>query len=368
MITEEKTFLPEETQVVFLHGLESTAKSDKADWLKKHFNTWVPEIDYKNPHEFQDIYNQIMTRRPRLIVGSSMGGWFAYAISTLTGIRTLLLNPAVQGRSMEPKGVNLGRIPANHVVILGKNDDVIDPKKTEQWLSKYGIGTFDYHYENIGHRTPTNIMNKHIDRAINEEWSTESPGNEPDLSFLPESVIDLLRQNAFASRPPESGSWTVENDTEIPHVINAQKGLSTDEMSFAKRVAKSPVDEFYTYLITRGYRIKKSEIENIWDDPRDMEMISKMKDVFKRDRPYWISPDIDYIPGTGSDSYSFPSGHAYGAWKIALTLSKKFPHLRNSLETLADRISHSRVYAGVHFPMDIKFGKEIALISEHIIK
>ena len=80
----------------------------------------------------------------------------------------------------------------------------------------------------------------------------------------------------------------------------------------------------------------------------------------KRPRPYWISTDVNLIQGTGSFSYSFPSAHAGMSWKIALELSKKYPHLRDALETIARKISLSRVHAGVHYPSDIKAGEMIA--------
>ena len=353
-------------KVAFFHGLESNVKSEKSSYLKSHYDAWCPPMDYTNPRLFDEVLKHIESDKPDLLIGSSMGGWFAYCISTLTGTPTLLLNPAVQGRSMEPK-VHLGNQRANHTIILGKNDDVINPSKTKDWFKSYGKGTYEFHSENIGHRTPNPIMVKYLkDVFVNEEWSTESPGEGADMSFLPESVIDLLKNNAFASRPPISGGWTVEDNNEISDVIKSQNGLSEEEIRFAQRIAKSPVDEFYTYLILRGQKINRKEIEDIWQDQGSIDIISKIKSHFKRSRPYWISNDVNYIPDTGSYDYSFPSGHACGSWRIAIKLSKKFPHLIDGLENIARKVSNSRVYAGVHYPSDIRIGKEIAFIIEKI--
>jgi hypothetical protein len=361
MINEN--FLPEETQVVFLHGLESNEMSDKAKWLKSNFNTWAPKIDYKNPHVFQDLYNEIVRRNPRLIVGSSMGGWFAYAISTLTGIRTLLLNPAVHSRSMEPKGVHLGKTPSNHVVVLGKNDDLINPNVTKGWFAKNGIGEFHFNDENIGHRTPTAIMTKYIDRAINEDWSTESPGDGAAINILPESVIDNLRQNFMASRPAP-GTLTVE---ELKIVSNYTKNRNAEDERLAISVKESPVDEFYKWLIVRGQKIKRSEIEEIWANKILIKLTDDLKDYYKRPRPYWLSGDIIPVSGTEKSSWSFPSGHATGAYLIAIELTKKYPHLEAGLFSLAQNISLARVKSGVHYPSDIEGGRELAyLISEKI--
>ena len=502
-------------KVAFFHGLESDANSEKSLYLKSNFNAWCPSMNYSDPKLFDEVLEHIQKDKPDLLIGSSMGGWFAYCLSTLTGIPTLLLNPAVQGRSIEPK-VHLGNMKAHHTVVLGSEDAVIDPVKTKIWLKENCKGKYEINMERIGHRTPNPIMVKHLKvnealnerklpdfkypwtiiasnngnsrvqfsgsgdhfivkfnsinpkstlcffesdklksagngitslsevskvlstvqsiieeylklnpkstvyfvganspgediedgemskrgrvyldlikdnikqgfhwkqsqdgvgilialedtslfEGVNEEWSTESPGEGAAISILPESVTDLLRNNAFASRPPISGGWTVEDDNEIGDVIRSQKGLSDDDIKFAQRVAKSPVDEFYKYLILRGQKINRKEIEDIWQDQGSIDLISNIKNHFKRSRPYWISQDVNYIPDTGSLDYSFPSGHACGSWRIALRLSKKFPHLRDALENIARRISDSRVYAGVHYPSDIRYGKEIALILE----
>ena len=515
MINEEKEFLPEETQVVFLHGLESDANSDKAIWLKKNYNAWCPSINYKNPHEFQDIYNQIMSRRPRLIIGSSMGGWFAYALSTLTGIRTLLLNPAVHSRSYEPNGVHLGKIPTNHVIILGKNDKVIDPTGTKEWFSKNGIGTLTFHMESNTHRTPAVIMKKYMDESmnesllerklpdfkypwtiisnhsgnsqvqftgsgddylvkfnslrsnmtlcffesdklksakngnnslsevsrvlstvlsiieeylqlnndrvvyfvgaaapgenpeegeltkrgrvyldlikdnirrgfhwkiaddgvgilialeeiplsegVNEDWSTESPGNA-SLPVVIE-MADEIKSNFMTFRP-HPGTLTVE---ELLMVINHTKNRNPEDVRLALSVKESPVDEFYKWLTLRGQYVKRSEIQSIWANKVLIKLTDDLKDHFKRPRPYWMTSEIVPVDGTEKGSWSYPSGHATGAYLIATELGKRFPHLIDGLMALAYRISLSRVKTGVHFPSDIEGGRDLAmLISEKI--
>ena len=353
-------------KVAFFHGLESKETSEKSIYLKSHYDAWCPSMDYYDPSLFEDVYAKIKEDKPDLLIGSSMGGWFAYCLSTLTGIPTLLLNPAVQGRSIEPN-VREGNIKSNHIVVLGSEDVVVDPEKTKLWFTHSVKGKCEFHMENIGHRTPNPIMVKYLKKYrllenANEEWSMESPGDGASLSFLPESVIDLLKQNAFASRPAISGTWTVEDQSELDFVIRSQRGLSKDDIKFAKSVAKSPVDEFYKYLILRGQRINRKDIEDLWKDKDSVDLVAKLKLHFKRPRPYWISNEVNYIQDTGSSDYSFPSGHATGAWRIAIKLSKRFPHLIDGLENIARRISDSRVYSGVHYQTDVKFGKEIAML------
>ena len=350
-----------EHRAIFFHGLESSSKSDKASWLIKNYNAYCPDMDYSNPNLFRDMYNEVLRINPRILIGSSMGGWFAYCLSSVTGIRTLLMNPALHSRSMEPK-VTLGHTPAHHTIILGKNDTVIDPIKTKSWIRKNGIGEFDIHMESNDHRTPLSIMQKYMESAINEDWSTESPGNTPDYSFLPEGLRDFAVPNPMTSRPFQNMAvgMTVENKREISHVMEAQRNLSEEEKAFVLTSANAPYDIFYSWLTVRGERPSMKEIKDLWNNQNVIDLINKMKDATRRSRPYWISSDIKAIDGTETQSYSYPSGHSILAWMMAKKLGKKYPHLQDGLYHLANRIANSRVQAGVHFPSDVKPGRDIA--------
>jgi predicted esterase YcpF (UPF0227 family) len=153
-------------KVAFFHGLESSAVSDKTEYLTKTFtDVYAPEMDYTKSGLFAEVLAEVKKRKIDLLIGSSMGGWFAYCISTLTGIPTLLFNPAVQGRSMEPN-VMRGSTRTNHTIVLGKRDNVIDYQKTKNWFMTDGVGTFTYHMEANGHRTPIGIFKKYV--SLNE--------------------------------------------------------------------------------------------------------------------------------------------------------------------------------------------------------
>jgi hypothetical protein len=146
-------------KALFLHGLESKARSQKSEFLAK-FDAECPVMDYKNPGMFNEILAKIQNNRPDVLIGSSMGGWFAYCLSTITGIPTILFNPAVHSRSMEP-AVQIGSMKANHTVILGKRDNLINPEGTIEWVKK-NPGNFNIHFESNGHQTPINVFKKYV--------------------------------------------------------------------------------------------------------------------------------------------------------------------------------------------------------------
>jgi undecaprenyl-diphosphatase len=80
-----------------------------------------------------------------------------------------------------------------------------------------------------------------------------------------------------------------------------------------------------------------------------------LKEWIERDRPPVADPDpaplVD-LPAT----FSFPSGHATVSFACATTLALAVPRLRWPLYTLAALISFSRVYVGVHYPLDVLAG------------
>ena len=101
---------------------------------------------------------------------------------------------------------------------------------------------------------------------------------------------------------------------------------------------------------------------------RDVDIYTmKLKMKYGRKRPYEISK-IESVTDT-DDSPSFPSGHAIEAHALEKVLSAKFPDKADELESMANKISLSRVQMGNHFPSDIIVGKKVGhLIADAYLK
>lgn len=74
-----------------------------------------------------------------------------------------------------------------------------------------------------------------------------------------------------------------------------------------------------------------------------------------RDRPPLSDPQPEPLVDLPA-TFSFPSGHATVGFACATTLALAVPRLRIPLYALAALISFSRVYVGVHYPLDVLAG------------
>jgi undecaprenyl-diphosphatase len=91
------------------------------------------------------------------------------------------------------------------------------------------------------------------------------------------------------------------------------------------------------------------------------EMVSGLLKIWiDRDRPPLAHPDPEplvRLPPTGS----FPSGHATVAFACATVLALAVPRLALPLFALAALVAWSRVYVGVHYPLDVAGGALLGL-------
>ncbi|MBN2010427.1 phosphatase PAP2 family protein [candidate division KSB1 bacterium] len=74
-----------------------------------------------------------------------------------------------------------------------------------------------------------------------------------------------------------------------------------------------------------------------------------------RARPYKAFPDVINL-ARPQEPYSFPSGHTAGAFIFAYCAGEAFPLLFYPLLLLGWLIGISRVYVGVHYPLDVIVG------------
>jgi undecaprenyl-diphosphatase len=85
-----------------------------------------------------------------------------------------------------------------------------------------------------------------------------------------------------------------------------------------------------------------------------------LKQWIGRDRPPLSNPDPEPLVDLPA-THSFPSGHATVSFACATVLALAVPRLRVPLYALATLISLSRVYVGVHYPLDVLAGAALGV-------
>jgi undecaprenyl-diphosphatase len=85
-----------------------------------------------------------------------------------------------------------------------------------------------------------------------------------------------------------------------------------------------------------------------------------LKYVFSDERPYVRYPEPEPLVEPSID-LTFPSGHSATSFAGAALLAAAVPRLAAPLYALAGAIAFSRVYVGVHYPLDILAGAALGL-------
>lgn len=90
---------------------------------------------------------------------------------------------------------------------------------------------------------------------------------------------------------------------------------------------------------------------------------ANLKDLFGRVRPYAALPDVHLLTGV-SGSSSFPSNHAANSFAAAMVFICEYRRVKwvwVSALAAALVVAYSRIYAGVHYPLDVAGGAVLGI-------
>ena len=192
--------------------------------------------------------------------------------------------------------------------------------------------------------------------------------NRSHLVYLKtENYLDSLLPELSSFPPPENDSQQAYQ--EIHQIIEYTSFLEKDEQ--LRRRYELYDNDFEKYIVERlvNAGANKEEVEQIVIEIHKdiVPLLVKVKYAYNRVRPYQLSffkglklyPFKSYV----ADSPAYPSGHAYQAKIYAEVLGNMYPKFYNALNELANDISWSRLYLGVHYPTDMEY----ALYSAEVV-
>ena len=154
-------------KILFLHGLESTNQSSKVDFMRAlGHDVHAEYMDYRKVLDlYSKTLNSIIDFNPDLIVGSSMGGYFAFHLGTHYKTNLLLLNPALPNRTFDPPILPDGNEKSKIWALVGENDIEVDPIANEEILKRAGAKVSLGDHE---HRTPKEVFEPFFKEVIVE--------------------------------------------------------------------------------------------------------------------------------------------------------------------------------------------------------
>jgi len=139
--------------ILYLHGYQGSPNWDRIEWMKSlGHEVTAPQIDYDNEHDF---FINLLNKDFDFIVGNSLGGFVAFYISLYKGKPSICINPPLymdlKIRMNLPINYSI-KSCQNISVIIGSDDDVVNPIKTFNWLTENKPTTSVKIVDGMGHR------------------------------------------------------------------------------------------------------------------------------------------------------------------------------------------------------------------------
>ncbi len=133
----------------------------------------------------------------------------------------------------------------------------------------------------------------------------------------------------------------------------------------------TPLGLYITSRINKNHYDESSSVLLALSELTNGGVTYGIKKIIKRNRPYRKLNRV-YLSDTTavSGTYSFPSGHASGAFVIATSLTLRYPDkpgLIAGLFTYATIVALGRMYWGVHYPSDVITGMLVGTASAALI-
>jgi len=153
--------------ILYIHGFASCGNSNKTKLLKQHFdNVLAPDVPIDPDEAISFLQKLIVENEVDLIIGSSLGGFYAAHLAEKFQIKMVLLNPSTQpfitlapyvgenthfcsGKKFEWKKEHIVKLMSYAIadnsiqspvlVLLQKGDELLDYTKAEAVYKNYEV-------------------------------------------------------------------------------------------------------------------------------------------------------------------------------------------------------------------------------------
>ena len=132
---------------------------------------------------------------------------------------------------------------------------------------------------------------------------------------------------------------------------------------YIKSRTQKDIDFFYKTNPSIVYAFKphvKESLEELHAIERGPDyIILFFKYLINRARPEQVDKSIKPINTDTAKTPAYPAGHAYQAYYLAKKLSERYPEKKDLFEKIAQECDITRIKAGLHYPSDGKFAKQL---------
>lgn len=149
--------------IIYLHGLDSNPSASKAQITKQAANQYgipvvVPDLNIPPTQVVQKV--QALINKDSVLIGSSLGGYFANLLSDMTGVPCILLNPSIR------PDVSFRRFLADKNLI-NPSDDTVIYTTTGGWQICYrDLDWFENHRLTVKNPNKINVLLKMGDELL----------------------------------------------------------------------------------------------------------------------------------------------------------------------------------------------------------
>ena len=160
------------------------------------------------------------------------------------------------------------------------------------------------------------------------------------------------------SGPPKLNSPEDQKDYEV--LKELQKTRTEEDCTRAKTEIKTTLGTFYGKPYGPLSEVEVAELTHLFEilSKEAWPLINHEKKTFQRPRPYVSHDDLDPCV-KHEPSFSYPSAHAAVSRFYMHILIDLFPDRKDALEKRAEQIAYDRNLAGVHYPSDVRDGKNL---------